>query len=170
MAIKRKLTDQIARIASGLPNDDLVHIHVPPADVADDIIRGSEMFVNTVSKLVEERNDLRARNEELNRKCVFLSKTCVRLEAERDLCLRQTHEYVRANGEVGAIIGSMLALAERAGKANTRVQVISDTMPLVPTAPEPTAIYDQDGRPLDAPPAPTLEECESLSSVLARVD
>jgi energy-converting hydrogenase Eha subunit F len=75
----------------------------------------------------------------------------------------------RDEAEYRAIIGSMLAMAERASKANTRVQVVSDTMPLVePPAPQPQAVYDQNGVPLDTPAEITLEDIQNLSTVLAR--
>ena len=95
MAIKRKLSEMI------VPRDnETVHIHVPPTDLTDDVVRASEALVNTVTHLKDERDELRRLNEQLNRKCVFLAKVNDRIEGELDRCRKQTNEYIRRNGKL----------------------------------------------------------------------
>jgi hypothetical protein len=163
MAIKRKLSDMLVPRPA-----ESVHIHVPATSPEDDLIRGSEAFTNTVAELVRERNELKRMNEQLNRKVVFYMKTNERLEQERDLCRRQTAEYIRSNGELAATIGGMLALAERASQTAMLAQNISDAMTETKTAPQPHATYDQNGMPLDTPAEVSLQDLQSLSTVLAR--
>jgi len=163
MAMKRKLTDLL------VPRpDEHVHIHVPASSPEDDLIRGSEAFTNTVAELVRERNELKRLNEQLNRKAVFYMKTNERLEQERDLCRRQTYEYIRANGELTAILASAEAAIATGKSKMVMSQNVADAM--IPEALEPPAPYDQNGMPSDGPSEVTLEDIQKLSTVLARVE
>jgi hypothetical protein len=164
MAIKRKLSDML------VPRpDEAVRIHVPASNPEEDLIRGSEAFTNTVAELVRERNHLRELNEQLNRKCVFLAKVNDRIEGELDRCRKQTNEYIRRNGKLVGILSGARASIDSCYDEALAAQRLADE--ITPAAPQPVAVYDNQGMPLDASPEPiTLEELESLSTVLARTE
>lgn len=153
MALKRKLTEQIERMGL-IEAAQAVHIHVPAIDPGDDLVRASEVFNNTVAELVRERNEIRQKNEQLNRKCVFLMKTNERVENERDWWRKQAAEYIRANGELAATLGGMLAFAERAAATMQQAQAIADAMPQPNTAVAGT----NDAAIDDGPPPINIEE------------
>lgn len=165
MAIKRRLSDMLVP----RPNE-AVHIHVPAIDQTEDLIQGSITFMDRVREVVAERDSLKTLNEQLNRKSTFLAKTNARLEQELDRCRKQTNEYVRRNGKLVGILSGARASIDSCYDEAVEAQHLADALPPTVEAPQPQSVYDQNGMPLDAPPAVTLEELESLSSVLSRTD
>ena len=170
MALKRKLSEQIARMANGA--SDLVHIHVPPVDPAVDLIRGSKMFVDTVAALVEERDDLKKENEDLRGRVDFLMKANKHIADEREECRKKSDAFILNNGKLSATLDGMQAFIDMMSGTIRESRKIPEPsyQQVEQPAPQPREVYDTNGMPLDVPPQITLEECESMSTVLARAE
>jgi hypothetical protein len=147
-----------------------VHIHVPPADPVETLVRDSERNNNAVRNLVDERDELRKENQTLRNRVEFLVNANKHISDEREVCRQQSDAAFYKAGQMAATLDCMEAFIARMKTTYQECRDIADAHQQE-NAPSPRHVYDQQGIPLDVlPPAPTLEECESLSTVLARVD
>jgi hypothetical protein len=170
MALKRTLTKQIERMGLIDPAQD-VHIHVPDADPAAELIRGSEAFTNTVAALVRERNELKQKNEWLMRELIVERQTNKRVAEERDYWRKFAMEQVRANGKLSAIIDNAQLMFSSCGKVLEEVKALSDALDPAPAVEAPQEIpqsFDQNGIPVNtgSPTAISLQEILTMTEAL----